>query len=512
MSINFSQRSPLPRIKHLKLGTTVGQGSFAFVKTACLESDPKTVVAVKFVHLPTCAKHGLSEKDVTQEVILQSKCSGHPNVLKVIDCNLTHDFLWIVMEMASGGDLFDKIEPDVGVDSEIARFYFKQMINALDYLHQDCGIAHRDVKPENVLLDKNGNLKLADFGLASRFRRKDGSKRVCSDRRGTLPYMAPEIVYSRGYHADLTDIWSCGILLFVLLVGETPWNIPCEDDHQFKEFWVNSGKLVSGRWAKLDLTELNLLRKILQPEPTERYTLDQLKLHTWYSNPVAFADESGLCKDPQSLSAKLMSRLHDSVNEEDLTQNNHQFYERALYTSTQPTGSHGATLQQDCTNVEKFAASQFDLSHKADEGDNIDWNSNLQHDIDSQRLYNCSEDSSSLLNASKMTKFLSANDVDTILDTLEYALKELKIPVSSRLTKSFHKLTETIDYKEIFPLPVQIKTSDRKGWALTGNITLSLLDSGIILLYFSRRKGDPLEWRRLFRSISFLCRDIIHRP
>ncbi|CEP64196.1 serine/threonine protein kinase CHK1 LALA0_S10e04676g [Lachancea lanzarotensis] len=509
MSVNFSQRSPLPRIKHLKLGTTVGQGSFAFVKTACLESDPKTVVAVKFVHLPTCAKYGLSEKDVTQEVILQSKCSGHPNVLRVIDCNLTQDFLWIVMEMASGGDLFDKIEPDVGVDPEVARFYFKQMVNALQYLHRDCGIAHRDVKPENVLLDKNGNLKLADFGLASRFRRKDGTKRVCSDRRGTLPYMAPEIVYSRGYYADMTDIWSCGILLFVLLVGETPWSLPSEDDDDFKEFWVNSGKLACGRWARLDLTELNLLRKILHPNPTERYTLEQLKLHSWYSSSVSFADDSGICKDPQTLSIKLMSRLQDPLNEEATNPKAPHLYERDLYTSTQPTGPHGASLQRECTKIEKFAASQFDLSHRADQ--DIDWSQNLQQDTYSQQFDNYGEYSSSFLNPAKMTNFLSKKDIGTILDTLEYALRELKIPVSSRLSKSFRKLAETVDRGEIFPLTVQMKTSDRKGWDLSGNITLTSFEGGIILLYFNRRKGDPLEWRRIFRSIRFLCREIIYR-
>ncbi|SCV02687.1 LAME_0H04170g1_1 [Lachancea meyersii CBS 8951] len=518
MSVNFSQKSPLPRIKHLQLGDTVGQGSFAFVKRACLETDPNTVVAVKFVHLPTCAKHGLSEEDVTQEVILQSKCSGHPNVLKVIDCNLSRDFLWIIMEMASGGDLFDKIEPDVGVDAEVARFYYKQLINALDYLHRDCGIAHRDVKPENILLDRNGNLKLADFGLASKFRRKDGTKRVCTDTRGSLPYMAPEIVYSRGYYADLTDVWSCGILLFVLLTGETPWDIPSEEDDHFREFWVNRGKLTSGPWAKLDFTELNLLRKILQPEPTERYSLDQLKSHSWYTNPTAFANEAGICANPRMLSEKLMSRLHISLNDDAIPQNNLKIFngEAPQHTSTQPAGSHGAHLQRDFSCMEKFAASQlgvsYQASHESAGSDVLYWSQHIQQDMATQQFCEFTERNASFLNPAKLTKFYSTQDVGTILNTLELALLTLKIPVSTGLIRSFSKLTQTCGHEDVFPLTIQVKTKDRKGWDLSGNITLFYLERYVVLLYFNRRKGDPLEWRRLFRSISVLCRDLIFIP
>ncbi|SCV00304.1 LANO_0F06194g1_1 [Lachancea nothofagi CBS 11611] len=518
MSISFSQRSPLPRIKHLLLGDTIGQGSFAFVKKACLDTDPNTVVAVKFVHLPTCAKHGLTEKNVTEEVILQSKCNGHLNVLKVIDCNLTQDFLWIVMEMASGGDLFDKIEPDIGVDVEVARFYFKQLINVLSYLHDECGIAHRDVKPENILLDQNGNLKLADFGLASQYKRKDGSKRVCSDTRGSLPYMAPEIVYSRGYYADLTDIWSCGILIFVLLTGETPWDLPSDEDIHFSEFWANSGKLADGPWKKVDLAQLNLLRKILQPDPAQRSTLKQLKLHSWYTAPITFADELGICKDPQALSHKLMSRLHISLSDEAYSQNDGvpNYGDHVKHMSTQPLQSHPDELEEDFLDSNHCAASQYELTHETYENyaysQDIKWSQHIQRDMATQQFCSTSKNDTSFVNTSRLTKFYSTQDMDDILNTLESALQRLCIPVRSNLYESFVSLSHNHALDEVSPLTIQVNTLDRKGWNLLGNISLFKCDEGLTLLCFNRRKGDPIEWRRLFKRMSLLCRDLVYIP
>ena len=223
--ISFPQ---LPIIKDVTLDETIGQGAFGCVASAHSTKRPSIMFAIKFIHLPTIETQGLQKSDTFNEIKLHMKCSKHPNILQLIDCRMEDQFVCIFLELASGGDLFDKIEPDVGVDTEIAQFYFKQLVNAIFYLHDECGIAHRDIKPENILLDKDGNLKLADFGLASRFRRKDGTKKVSKDKRGSYPYMAPEILSSDLplYYADVTDVWSIGILVFVLLTGEIPWEIP----------------------------------------------------------------------------------------------------------------------------------------------------------------------------------------------------------------------------------------------------------------------------------------------
>ena len=105
------------------------------------------------------------------------------------------------MEFAEGGDLFDKIEPDVGVPEDIAHFYFTQLISGISFLHSK-GVAHRDIKPENMLLDRDGNLKIADFGLASLFALK-GQFKYSTTLCGSPPYVAPEVFISAIPHSTL---------------------------------------------------------------------------------------------------------------------------------------------------------------------------------------------------------------------------------------------------------------------------------------------------------------------
>lgn len=99
--------------------------------------------------------------------------------------------IYMVLELAGGGDLFDKITPDVGVETDLAHFYFTQLMAGLEYIHQQ-GVAHRDVKPENMLLDNEGNLKIADFGLCAVYKHK-GREREMKGACGSLPYIAPEV-------------------------------------------------------------------------------------------------------------------------------------------------------------------------------------------------------------------------------------------------------------------------------------------------------------------------------
>lgn len=131
--------------------------------------------------------------------------------------------LYMLLEYAAGGDLFDKIAPDVGVSEDLAQFYFRQLIAGLEYIHEQ-GIVHRDIKPENLLLSADGDLKIADFGLCSVYRYK-GKERVLKGACGSLPYVAPEM-NATPYKGEGVDVWSAGVVLFALLVGNTPWDEP----------------------------------------------------------------------------------------------------------------------------------------------------------------------------------------------------------------------------------------------------------------------------------------------
>ncbi|QLQ78454.1 hypothetical protein HG537_0A07010 [Torulaspora globosa] len=517
----------LPMIKDVVIGETIGQGTFACVKNAYLKVDPSVVIAVKFVHIPSCKKFGLSEKDVVGEIILHSKCCNHANILRVIDCNVTRDHLWIAMEMADGGDLFDKIEPDVGVDYEVAQFYFQQLVNAVTYLHLECHIAHRDIKPENILLDKNGNLKLADFGLASRFRRKDGTIRLSSDQRGSPQYMAPEVLMHVKYRPDSTDVWSIGVLVFVLLTGEVPWELPIQTDEKFQEFVRNEGNVAVGRWASIELRHLNLLRKILQPDPSKRATVQDLRKHPWFLNQLSFANKEGLCSNPALLAKKLFSNLRVSLSDDEyirftqdpLTVNGHNLEFRA----TQPASSDYAAIQHDSLNLDALRSTQKPYTQSATEGFRNDlamsessrWTRFISTDIAALQFSdksNASFASQFRFNPIRLTKFYSAQEMEVILPLFEQALRFAKINIKPDLYADFLELKSSLGYEGAFPLIINIRTQDARGAKLNGVIIIKVVRENLKSISFERKAGDPLDWRRLFKRVALFCREIILVP
>ncbi|CCE66107.1 hypothetical protein TPHA_0O01400 [Tetrapisispora phaffii CBS 4417] len=525
--MNFSQISTLPKIKDVELNETIGNGAFACVKTAYLKADPSVIFAVKFVHIPTCTQQGLTEKDITKEVVLQSKCSDHPNVLKIIDCNISTDFMWIIMELAEGGDLFDKIEPDVGVDSSVAQFYFQQLVNAVVYLHTECGVSHRDIKPENILLDNNGNLKLADFGLASQFKRKDGSLRISTDQKGSPPYMAPEVLHSSQYFADKTDIWSIGVLLFVLLTGEIPWEAPLLEDSNFQYFIEHNGNITLGPWSKIDLNQLNLLRKILQPNPDNRISLEMIKKHPWFTTKVPFAGSDGLCNDPSQLAKRLYLNLKVSLSDDDYLRSTQDpgSYGRsnAGFRATQPVGDDYADIEHDPLATDhnmstQLAFTQYNHNRITDKyaHNEQNWTQLLSNDLALLQFSDKSLDGSLSTNLrfdhTKLTKFYSLANMEEIISTLEEALRFSNIKVKPNLYDNFLKLSSSMGAASVFPVTINIKTDDFTGLLLSGVISINKVQEDLKIISINRKSGDPLEWRRLFKKLALLCRNLVFIP
>lgn len=521
VSMSQLDDATLPEIKDVVLGDTIGHGTFACVKSASLAVDSSVVIAVKFVHVPTCQKYGLTDKEVVGEVILQSKCSKHTNVLRVIDCNISKDYLWIAMEMAEGGDLFDKIEPDVGVDSEVAQFYFQQLVRAISYLHEECGVAHRDIKPENILLDKNGNLKLADFGLASKFRRKDGSRRICMDQRGSPQYMAPEILHHSEYYADTTDIWSIGVLLFVILTGELPWDLPVSEDANFECFMQNNGNLNVGPWARIDFKHLNLLRKILQPDPVKRVSLQGIREHPWFTANVSFGNDKGLCSNPAVLAKKLLSKLKVSLSDDDymnFTQDPSHNVHKSI-SSTQPVHTDIAAIERDSMNIDTIAMTQgpsigYHRTKDPFVTEGVKWTQVISKDVAALQFCNhgLSYHGNLYFNPIKLTKFYTVEEMDIVLPTLEHALQFSGISVRPDLHDHFLSLSQKFGYRNAFPLHMNLRTIDRRGANLHGFVSIVLVEERLKSISFERKSGDPLEWRRLFKKIALFCRDLVLVP
>ncbi|XP_033222245.1 serine/threonine-protein kinase grp isoform X3 [Belonocnema kinseyi] len=194
------------------LGHTLGEGAYGEVKLV-INKATEEAVAMKMVDL---SKHPDARRTVRKETTIHRMLSN-PNIIQYFGQRSEKNMEYIFLEYASGGELFDKIEPDIGMPKWEAQKYFRQLISAVEYLHSR-GVAHRDLKPENLLLDENDNLKVSDFGLATVYRLQ-GKERSLDTRCGTLPYVAPEVL-ERPYQAEPADIWSSGIILVALLAGD----------------------------------------------------------------------------------------------------------------------------------------------------------------------------------------------------------------------------------------------------------------------------------------------------
>ncbi|XP_028982095.1 serine/threonine-protein kinase grp isoform X2 [Diachasma alloeum] len=261
-------------------GHTLGEGAYGEVKLV-INKTTGEAVAMKMIDLQ---KHPDAKQNMKKEATVHRMLSN-PNIIRYYGQRSEATMEYIFLEYASGGELFDRIEPDIGMPSWEAQRYFKQLISAVEYLHGH-GVAHRDLKPENLLLDDKDNLKVSDFGLATVYRLQ-GRERLLEKRCGTLPYVAPEVLV-HPYRAEPADVWSCGIILVALLAGELPWD---EANPQCPEYaaWIEAKYMSLTPWKKLDTIPLGLIRNVLIHAPVSRFKITDIKTHRWYLK--------NLCKD-----------------------------------------------------------------------------------------------------------------------------------------------------------------------------------------------------------------------
>ncbi|KAI3814670.1 hypothetical protein L1987_14314 [Smallanthus sonchifolius] len=199
------------------LGRQLGHGTFAKVYQARNLYTGRNV-AMKVVAKEKVIKAGMMEQ-LKREISVM-KLVRHPNIVELHEVMASKSRVYFAMELVRGGELFSKIEKG-RLREDVARSYFQQLISAVDFCHSR-GFYHRDLKPENLLLDEDGNLKVTDFGLTafSDHLRQDG---LLHTTCGTPAYVAPEVIGKKGYDGAKADIWSCGVILYVLLAGFLPF-------------------------------------------------------------------------------------------------------------------------------------------------------------------------------------------------------------------------------------------------------------------------------------------------
>ncbi|XP_059648179.1 serine/threonine-protein kinase SRK2A-like [Cornus florida] len=251
----------------------IGSGNFG-VARLMRNKETKELVAMKYIE----RGHKIDE-NVAREII-NHRSLRHPNIIRFKEVVLTPTHLAIVMEYASGGELFERICNAGRFSEDEARYFFQQLISGVDFCHS-MQICHRDLKLENTLLDGSPapRLKICDFGYSKSSLLHSRPKSTV----GTPAYIAPEVLSRREYDGKLADVWSCGVTLYVMLVGAYPF----EDQEDPKNFRKTIQRIMAVQYKIPDYVHISqdcrhILSRIFVASPARRITIKEIKNHPWF--------------------------------------------------------------------------------------------------------------------------------------------------------------------------------------------------------------------------------------
>eukprot|EP01134_Creolimax_fragrantissima_P005806 CFRG5806T1 len=257
----------IQQVGHYALHKTIGKGNFSIVKLGrhCITGEQ---VAVKLIDKRKLDSASLNK--IHREVKIL-KLLNHAHVVRLYQVMDSKEILYLVMEYAAGGEVFDHLVANGRMKETEARLKFHQIIAAVKYCH-DRRVVHRDLKAENLLLDGNFNIKIADFGFSNYFRPGSHLRTWC----GSPPYAAPELFEGREYSGPGVDIWSLGVVLYVLVCGALPF-----DGSTLQELRM---RILDGVFKipfYLSTECENLIKSMLVRDPTKRITLNGILSHEW---------------------------------------------------------------------------------------------------------------------------------------------------------------------------------------------------------------------------------------
>ncbi|KAM1154999.1 hypothetical protein EV1_025713 [Malus domestica] len=258
-----------------ELGRLLGHGTFAKVYHARHLQSGKNV-AMKVVGKEKVIKVGMMEQ-IKREISVM-RMVKHPNIVELHEVMASKSKIYFAMDLVRGGELFAKIAKG-RLREDVARVYFQQLISAIDFCHSR-GVYHRDLKPENLLLDQDGNLKVTDFGLSAftEHLKQDG---LLHTTCGTPAYVAPEVIGKKGYDGAKADLWSCGVILYVLLAGFLPF----QDDNLVAMYRkIYRGDFKCPPWFSSEARRL--VTKLLDPNPSTRITISKVMDSSWFKKSI----------------------------------------------------------------------------------------------------------------------------------------------------------------------------------------------------------------------------------
>ncbi|GAX72675.1 hypothetical protein CEUSTIGMA_g131.t1 [Chlamydomonas eustigma] len=262
-------------------GRLLVRGTYRFV-CVYFNVESRELVAIKFL------SRGEHMSKYTESEILNHRIlRQHPHVIEFKEVFLTSDYICIAMEYASGGNLFRYVQSQRYLPEIHARFFFQQLIFGIDYCHRK-GVVNRDIKLENVLLQPQDGIpqpliKICDFGYSKAQVQSANTSTV-----GTVAYMAPEVLTGQEYDGKLSDIWSCGVLLYIMLFGHYPFDDPLRTTAPQRLNDAMMQRIVNMQWAipsspPVSAESCDLLRRLLVFQPSERLSMADIQLHPWFT-------------------------------------------------------------------------------------------------------------------------------------------------------------------------------------------------------------------------------------
>ena len=280
-----------------------------------LNTETQEWVAIKVLDKEKIQKQSMGTQ-VKKEISIM-KLVRHVHVVSLKEVLASRTKIFIVLELVTGGELFDKIVAEGKFNETTARKYFQQLVAGTSYCHAQ-GVCHRDLKPENLLLDEHEDLKISDFGLSSLYEQAAGE----TDRAtllhttcGTPNYVAPEVLADRGYDGAQADTWSIGVILFVFLAGFLPFD-EATMSALFRK--IQKADFTYPSWFQDDAKDL--IGKILVVDPKQRWTIAQIKQHPWWKKdgPYAFEDPTAGGRPQET---QQTGELLDDVDEDERPMN-----------------------------------------------------------------------------------------------------------------------------------------------------------------------------------------------
>ena len=470
------------------------------------------------------------------EITLHRHLGQHAHIVEFYQAGDDATWRWIAMELAEGGDLFDKIESDVGVGEDIAHLYFRQLIDAVAFMHAK-GVGHRDIKPENMLLSVEGDLKIADFGLATLFSH-NGQRKTSKTSCGSPPYTAPEVVtcttatskQGLGYYGDQVDLWSCGVVLFVLLVGNTPWDEPVDSSYEFHAYATSAGRPPEDElWQKLSDPLVSLLRGLMSIDTAQRFSLDAVQTHPWFTRANPHLGKHGKAANPIALATEMFETMHIDFSQEPRAS-------QRTVTTIGPSpdtmdidGDQALGVSEDLKTPQAELTFDFDTAPPSSRAPNGHYlksqpapTSSFEDRFADDPI--CSQFApqpavplsrtqfarrfGDILPSHSLTRFLSVWSVQSLLPLLMDALRRLDIPVAQDSQASMNGVEAGYSIK--------VRMNDERRCLLSGDVVLERFgghgEAEGCQVCFVKNKGDPVEWRRLFKKVAVLCQDAIWKP